>query len=182
MIILVGVAGSGKSTQSNLLCGSSHFQKLSVGELLRNNLSDDHKQDMLAGKVLADKEVIGYLEKELNDRGDDPELILDGFPRSVGQAEWLIDRVESGKLNVTAVVHLNLDIKSAKHRLVDRGRMDDHEPAISERFKEYELTIKPILKTLKEDGIPIIDIHAEQTEQQVHDEIVKKLLAIGQEI
>ena len=92
MIILVGVAGSGKSTQSKLLCDYSSLQKLSVGELLRNNLSDDHKQDMLAGKVLADKEVIGYLEKELNERGDDPELILDGFPRSVGQANWLIDR------------------------------------------------------------------------------------------
>lgn len=182
MIILVGVAGSGKSTQSKMLSDSSSLQQLSIGELLRSKITGDRRQEMLAGKILDNDEVIGYLAEELELRGDDPELILDGFPRSVGQAQWLIDQVENGKLHVTAVVHLSLDVKSAKLRLLDRGRMDDHEPAIGERFKEYEQTIKPILKTLQDDGIPVVNIHAELGEQEVHDEIMQRLLEIGNKL
>lgn len=178
MIILVGVAGSGKSTQSKMLSKSENLQQLSIGELLRSKITGKQRQEMLEGKILDDDEVIGFLKQALQEYGDNPELILDGFPRSVGQAKWLTDQVESGKIHVIAVIHLNLDLKDAKERLIDRGRPDDHEPAISERFQEYEITIKPILKTLKDDGITVINISANQTEQKVHDDIVHKLQTI----
>ncbi len=52
MIIILGVAGSGKSTQSKLLAVSNNLVWISIGELLRNNIKDHRKNDMLNGKML----------------------------------------------------------------------------------------------------------------------------------
>jgi adenylate kinase len=179
MIVVLGVAGSGKSTQSQLLAASDHLQWLSIGVLLREKITDNRREQMLAGKMLDDIEVISYLEQAFAEKGDTPELILDGFPRSVYQADWLMDQSDKGALHISAVVHLELTKETAKARLLERGRPDDREDAIKERFNEYEHTIKPILSTLKDRGVAIVSVDANNDEQIVQEAVVKGLREAG---
>lgn len=175
MIILLGVAGSGKSTQSKMLADSNGLNPLSIGELLRSKITDSRRDQMLAGKMLNDNEVIDILLPELIRLGDRPELILDGFPRTIYQANWLLSLINKGVLNISFVVHLKAHKSIVKERLLVRARQDDYEEAIAERFYEYEHTIKPILAKLKSAGINIIEVQADKSANEVHKDIINKL-------
>lgn len=179
MIIVLGVAGSGKSTQSQLLAARDGFVWLSMGELLRSTINDERKEQMLAGKVLDEQEVSEILDSELYKRGDNPEIILDGFPRGTLQAEWLLAQQDVGRFNIRAVIHLQANQTTVKERLLARGRQDDTENAIKERFYEYEHTIKPIISTMSDNDIPIVEVNAEQSPQEVSEEIIKGMAKVG---
>lgn len=179
MIIVLGVAGSGKSTQSQLLAARDGMRWVSMGEVLRRVITDDRRDVMLAGKVLDEHETIEILSQELTRLGDDPEVILDGFPRGLIQAEWLLQERTNGRFVIRAVVHLQADTEAVKSRLLARGRQDDTEEAIAERFAEYEEKIKPIVTTFSEHGVPVVNINAEQTAVAVGQEIITKLAAVG---
>lgn len=175
MIILLGVAGSGKSTQSKMLAESNGLRSLSIGELLRSKITDFRRDQMLAGKMLNDNEVIDILLPELIRLGDMPELILDGFPRSIYQANWLLSLLKKDLLKISYVVHLKAHKSIVKERLLVRARPDDYQEAIAERFYEYEHTIKPILAKLKSSSINIIEVQADKSADEVHKEIISKL-------
>ena len=94
MILVVGLAGSGKSTQCQMLEETGRFEWLSVGQLLRTKIKDpEHKAIIDSGDVLGDETVLPLVEEYLREhsRGQTRELILDGFPRSLSQAKWLSD-------------------------------------------------------------------------------------------
>lgn len=178
MLIILGVAGSGKSTQSQLLAARDGFVWVSMGELLRSVITDDRREQMLAGKVLDEREVTEILNDELIKRGDIPELIIDGFPRGVLQAEWLLAQREARRFDIRAVIQLHARPEAVKERLLARGRQDDTEAAIEERFHEYEHTIKPIIATMSESGIAVVMINAEQSPDDVAEEIKTRLAEV----
>lgn len=173
MIIFMGVAGSGKSMQGRLLADELGLPWLSTGEFLRMLISGKQRKDMVAGKLLDDQQIIALVQKIFHLIDSHQEFVLDGFPRSTAQADWLLSQVKHGQLKITAVIHLQAALKSVQQRLLSRGRPDDTAEAISERFEEYEQAIKPILSHLKEAGIPVCDIDAEQDADRVHDAILK---------
>lgn len=179
MIIVLGMAGSGKSTQSQLLAGKDGFTWLSMGEVLRQHITDERRADMLAGKVLDQDEVITILAPILYEHGDTKDIILDGFPRGLHQAEWLLAQRQQGKFIIDAVIHLQAHEPTAKARLLARGRQDDTEAAIAERFDEYENTIKPIIALLQSNGVPIVTVNAEQQPNDVFIEITNELQTLG---
>lgn len=171
MIIFAGVAGSGKSLQGKLLADRLGLPWLSTGEFLRMLISGERRKDMLAGKLLEDQEIIGLVQRMFAIVDVNNEFILDGFPRTVQQADWLLNQKKHGQLKITAVVHLTATEDAVKSRLLNRGRQDDTEAAISERFKEYNESIKPILEDFKRAGVPVHDINGEQDIEAVHEEI-----------
>jgi adenylate kinase len=175
MIIFMGVAGSGKSMQGRLLADREALPWLSTGEFLRMLISGEERRDMLAGKLLDDEEIITLVQKVFNVINIEEEFVMDGFPRTEGQADWLLNQVKYGQLNLTAVVHLTASEDVVLERLLGRGRQDDHREAIAERFREYEQAIKPILEHFKQAGIPVYDINGEQEPEAVHQDIVKAL-------
>lgn len=175
MIIFMGVAGSGKSVQGKLLADELGYPWLSTGEFLRMLISGEQRKEMVAGKLLDDQEIIRLIRKVFAVVDTEQRLVLDGFPRTVAQADWLLSQVKHGQLNVTAVVHINASKLAVKSRLLDRGRPDDNQEAIAERFKEYEESIKPILEHFREFGITIHDIDGEQSVEEVHKQILKVL-------
>jgi adenylate kinase len=175
MIIFMGVAGSGKSMQGRLLADREALPWLSTGEFLRMLISGDERRDMLAGKLLNDEEIIALVQRIFNVVGVEKEFVMDGFPRTSGQADWLLNQVKYGQLEVTAVIHLMASKEVVLDRLLDRGRQDDHEQAISERFQEYEEAIKPIIAQFKQADIPVYDINGEQEPEKIQADILDAL-------
>lgn len=179
MILFMGVAGSGKSMQGKLLADRLALPWLSTGEFLRMMIAGERRKDMLKGKLLDDAEIIGLVQKIFNVVGMDEEFILDGFPRTSAQADWLLGQVKHGQLKITAVVHLKASEDAVRERLLRRGRQDDTEAAITERFEEYEAAIKPIVGQFMVSKVPVLDIDAEREPEVIHLEIVTKLEKIA---
>lgn len=175
MIILLGVPGSGKSTQGQLLVDRGKLRWVSMGEIFRGQITDDRQKQMLAGKLLADNEVIEVLEKSLGKLGDNPQLVLDGFPRTVDQAKWLVTQNNNQKLVVSCVVSLDAAREVVEKRLMSRGRSDDQKETIDNRFDIYELTFLPVIEVLKTGGIPVLSINADQTVQEISKDIIEAL-------
>lgn len=177
MIIFTGVAGAGKSLQGKHLADVMGFPWLSTGEFLRMLISGERRKDMLAGKLLDDHEIIALVQRIFNVVDITNEFVLDGFPRTVAQADWLLNQVKHGQLKITAVVNLQSDEVTVKQRLLERGRQDDTSEAISERFKEYRESIVPILEHFKEAGVTVYDIDGNQDIGKVHADIMTAIQA-----
>lgn len=176
VFVVLGLAGSGKSTQSRLLAENYGCRWLSVGQLLREKITGHLKEEMLTGKVLEESIVTDIVEPELDLKsGQDTELVLDGYPRGKEQADWLISKQNQGQLQIKAVIHIQTAESLAKERLLSRGRQDDNEQAIAERFMEYEHTIKPIIDDFKNNHIPVIEVNGEQTINEVQNEILSSV-------
>ncbi len=175
MIIFMGVAGSGKSKQGRLLADQKGYPWLSTGEFLRMLISGEKRKEMTQGKLLSDEEIISLVQKIFNVVDIEHEFIMDGFPRSEGQADWLLNQEKYGQLDITAIIHLTASEQVVRERLLKRGRVDDNDEAIAERFREFEGTIKKILNQFKEAGIKVYDIDGGRSVQEVHRDILEKL-------
>lgn len=175
MIIFTGVAGSGKSIQGRMLADELGLPWLSTGEFLRMLISGDKRKDMLAGKLLDDKEIISLVRKIFTVVDTNQEFVLDGFPRTMAQSDWLLSQFKHGQLHITAVIHLTASKEGVRKRLLERGRPDDNEKAIIARFEEYEKEILPILKHFKSASVPVCDIDGEQNVKKVHSDILNAL-------
>lgn len=173
MIVFTGVAGSGKSKQGKILADKYGLPWLSTGAFLRMLIHGEKRKRMVEGKLLADKEIINLVQKMFSLIDSSEEFILDGFPRTVEQADWLLSQAKHGQLDITMALHLKASRDKVEERLAARGRQDDNDEAINERFKEYQETFIPILEHFKEANIPVIDIDADKSIDEVHQQIVE---------
>jgi adenylate kinase len=131
------------------------------------------RQEMLQGKLLSDEEMVTILDKIFELIDPTQEFILDGFPRTIPQADWLLEQVHNGRFSLTAVINLSASEDVVRERLMARGRLDDNDEAIAERFREYRAVTLPILNHFREEGVVVHDINAAQEPRVVHDEILK---------
>ncbi len=173
MIILMGVAGAGKSMQGRLLADKNGYAWISTGEILRVLVTGKRRHEMLEGKLLSDAEMIRMIDKVLDLINLQEEFILDGFPRTLKQADWLIDQVQMERFKITAVIHLSASEDVVLERLKQRGRQDDTEEAIRNRFEEYRAVTLPIISDFKAKGITVYDIDGSQPPEDVHNAIAQ---------
>jgi len=171
MIIFVGLTGSGKSVQGKMLADELALPWLSTGEFLRMLISGQRRKEMLAGKLLEDREMIKLAQKIFALIDVHEEFILDGFPRTISQADWLLNQHKHNQLDVTAVVNLIVNRQTVTARLDKRGRKDDSKEAVSIRLREFDEVIKPILDNFKKAGVPVIDIDGDDTVSNVQANI-----------
>ncbi len=175
MILFTGVAGSGKSLQGRKLADDKGYPWLSTGEFLRMVVAGEKRQQMLEGKLLPDQDVIAIVEKVFRLINVRDEFVLDGFPRTIQQAEWLHEYTLQHSVDFTVVIHMVAKESTAVNRLLSRGRQDDHEVAIKERFEEYQESIKPILEYFQSESISVVDIEAEAEPELIQTEIQEVL-------
>lgn len=171
----MGIAGSGKGTQGKLLADEYGFHWISTGELLRLYITGERRRHIMSGKLLDDNEMINVLDRILKTLEDDDECVLDGFPRTITQAQWLLDQAKAGRFTIKEVIHLVATEQAVKERLIKRGRPDDNDAAIAIRFHEFDKTTLPILKWFRQEDIPVVEINAEQSVEAVHRDIIKNL-------
>jgi len=173
MIILTGVAGAGKSMQGKILADEHGYAWISTGEILRVLVTGKRRQEMLQGKLLSDEEMVAILDKVFELIDPRQEFVLDGFPRTIPQADWLIDQVDKGRFELTAIINLEASKDEVRKRLLARGRQDDTDEVIARRFEEYDTVTLPILKHFRAENIAVYDIDAAQDPRNVHDIILK---------
>lgn len=175
MIILMGVAGAGKSMQGRLFADEHGYAWISTGELFRVLVTGQRRAQMLEGKLLSDDEVVALVDKTLNLIDVRQEFLLDGFPRTIPQADWLLEQIHAGRLDLTAIFNLQASQEVVKDRLLARARQDDTESVIAKRFEEYEKSTLPILEHFKRENAPVYDINAAQDPISVHDDMMRHI-------
>lgn len=175
MILIMGIAGSGKGTQGKLLADKYGYHLLSTGDLVRKYATEKQRERMLSGDLLADDEIIAMVDECLRSLPDDKEVIFDGFPRTIPQAQWLLDQVKAGRIDLKKTFHLIASREAVKDRLKYRARDDDVDHAIEQRFEEYAKSTAPILNWLKDQNVDVVEIKAEQSVEKVHQDIISNL-------
>lgn len=178
MIIFMGVAGSGKSVQGRLLADRLGFPWLSTGEFLRMLIAGERRREMLEGRLLDDAEIITLVQKIFRVVDTEHEFVMDGFPRTLAQADWLMTQQKHGQLDITAVIHLLADEEVVLERLLQRGRQDDQADVIKERFQEYQAATRPIIDEFKLEGVPVFEIAGEGEVEAIHEDIVKAIASV----
>lgn len=169
MIILMGLAGSGKSTQGQLLAEATGRVWLSAGQLLRDTDDPEIKAIQERGELVPNDVTFRLMTQGMLEAvraGKD--VVIDGFPRDVKQAEWLAD-------NLASVMKLVIVIEVPKDELVQRlllrGREDDTREAIEERFRIVEQNIYTVCEVLKAKGIEIRKVDGSGTVEEVFERI-----------
>lgn len=175
MILLMGIAGSGKGTQGKMLADQRSYHLISMGDVLRMHVTGKLRERMLAGELLNDTDIINIINKVLTSIGDDDQVLLDGFPRTIPQAEWFMEQVEAGRFDLNTAFHLVASRQAVKDRLINRGRIDDVEDSIEARFAEYARSTEPLLDWLSDHGVEVVNIKAEQSVEQVNEDITSHL-------
>ncbi len=150
-MILVGPPGSGKGTQGERLQTELQIPKFSTGDILRAAVRDstplgvEAKHYMDSGQLVPDKVVIGLIEECLKSADAQKGWILDGFPRTIPQAEALDELLESVDQSYNCVICLDVPDEPIVQRMLDRGRDDDKEDVIRERLKVYRDKTAPLI-------------------------------------
>lgn len=179
MILILGTPGAGKTTQARLLSEYLGCKWFSMGELIRSKVTGQVRKDMLAGKIISDEVTLDIIDKTLAEIDTKTkEVIFEGNPRSIPQAKWWIKQEQAGRYKITAVVHLVASPQVAAKRLVERGRLDDHDENVVEtRFAEYQKSITPTLDFLKQKGVPVHEVDADGTIEE-EEKLVHQALGI----
>lgn len=179
MIVLFGIAGSGKGTQAEILAKHLNCPIVSTGDLLRQNKDNPKvKAAIDSGVLVGDDVLLPLLESEFKKiAADKDEFILDGTPRNTKQAQWLVAKIKKGELKLTAIIHLLLSEEAALQRLHARARHDDSEDIIEGRFKFYEDSVLPAIDYLKRQGFEVTETDGSQSVETVATQIQSALEA-----
>ncbi len=178
-IVIIGIQGAGKSTQGNKLAEKLDVPYLSTGHIFRllaqekTQLGRYIKEVMNAGYLIPDHKTM----KIVNDYLARPEYakgyILDGFPRTLGQAKAFKEKLDK-------VVYLQVSDKEALWRLSYRNgdngqvREDETLAAIRKRIESFHKFTDPVLDYYRQKGI-LVEVNGEGEITEIHKEIVKKL-------
>jgi len=150
-IVLLGPPGAGKGTQAIKLADDLGVPQISTGDLFRHNISSgttlglEAKKYLDAGDLVPASLTNALVDDRLNDADVADGFILDGFPRSVEQAEALHDMLERRNLKLDAVLEFRVPEDELVERLKGRGRADDTEDVIRNRMKVYRAETAPLL-------------------------------------
>jgi adenylate kinase len=148
---LLGPPGAGKGTQAEKLAEKLAIPHISTGDLFRHNITNETELGIEAKKYLDAGDLVpATLTNALvDDRLDDSDaaegFILDGYPRSVEQAEALSEMLAKRNLKLDAVVEFRVSEDELLNRLKSRGRADDTEDVILNRMKVYRDETAPLL-------------------------------------
>ncbi len=175
MIVFFGPAGAGKSVQGQILSARMGWRWLSAGQLLRDTHDPEIVSIMHSGGMVSHEAITKIMGEAISKSGDIDRLILDGFPRLLEQANWLVDTQPEHGRAIDLVVVLEVPREELLKRLAIRGRADDTPEAIDQRLNIYRQEMYPILGFFTEQNIPVVHIDGVGAVGQVHDRIVAEL-------
>lgn len=179
-ILIAGLPGSGKTTQSKKIADELGFTLIQMGETLRQiakeggSLGERVRQIMSTGELVDDETVSKIIKKKVSEIGAGKNIVMEGYPRSVAQIE-LFDP------NFDKIFYLVLSEDEQMKRMNIRGRMDDTPEAIKTRIRVQKEGLDKVLSKYRssprtqKDKIKIIEVDASKSINQVFEEIAKEL-------
>lgn len=186
--VLLGPPGAGKGTQAVMLAKHFHIPHISTGDILRANVSQGTdlgiaaKSYMDKGELVPDEVLIGIIRDRLQESDCDGGFMLDGFPRTIPQADALADILGELEMPLDAVIDIDVSDNALVERLSGRRicqkcgvsyhlifnppvnnicscggglyqRVDDSEESIKNRLKVYHSLTKPLIDYYKSKGL-----------------------------
>ena len=152
MLVFMGGQGSGKGTFANLLRKQHDYNYVEAGAILRAMPADsDIKQKISRGELVGDDDLFPIISKHIS---TDKDIIMDGFPRTIGQAKWLVANY-TDKFNIK-IIFLNITeetmIAHIQKRIREGGnRSDDNDTtAVQKRIAAFKSTTMPAIIWLSE--------------------------------
>ncbi len=162
-VIICGAPGCGKGTQSAMIVEKYKLKHLSTGDLLRHEIHNKTELGMLAdayiskGNLVPDQMIIDVLVQAIDaEDNNNAGIILDGFPRTLAQAEALEEMLNKRGRETTVLLDLQVENRELISRLLKRGetsgRSDDNLETIKKRLEVYQLKTAPVSEYYKSIG------------------------------
>ena len=177
-LVLVGPPGAGKGTQAVLLSEKLGIPHISTGDLFRANIGEgtelglEAKSYMDAGNLVPTEITNRMVDARLDDADAQNGFLLDGFPRSVEQADALKEMLAKRGVKLDAVIEFQVDADTVVERMLARGRADDTEDVIRNRMSVYRRETEPLIDYYKDILLPI---NAVGTVEEIHDRTMAAL-------
>jgi adenylate kinase len=181
-LMVFGAPGAGKGTQAKFLIEKYDIPQISTGDILRAAIADktdmgmEAKNFMDAGKLVPDSTIIGIIKDRLVEADCKKGFILDGFPRTLGQAEALSELMAKMKISLDKVISLNVPDELIVERITGRrtskvtGKIyhikfnpavDEKEEDLVQRADDTEETVKQRLSAYHEQTAPLISFYTD---------------------
>lgn len=151
-LLLIGAPGAGKGTQAVRLAERLGIAHISSGDLLRRHVTEGTalgkqvQQYVSRGDLVPDQIVLDMLRKPIVAASQAGGYVLDGFPRTVEQAEIAYDTARELGVAVQVAIHLAVDRDELVRRLLARGRgTDDTQEVIEHRLEVYDERTRPMI-------------------------------------
>ncbi len=202
-LIFLGAPGAGKGTQSKLIADHYEAAHISTGDILRAAVSEgtqlglEAKSYMDKGDLVPDQVIMGLIRERISTPGFPANWIMDGFPRTLAQAESLDQLLNEIDQSLSVVLNIDVPLDLLMDRLTERRtcrktgkifnlkfnppenpedydlyqRSDDTPEAVSHRLNVYQEQTEPLINYYREQG-KMVDINGNQDMAAVTEEIV----------
>jgi adenylate kinase len=183
-ILLLGPQGAGKGTQGKLIATEHGIPHVATGDMLRAAMAADTelgrrvKPIYDSGQLVPDDLMIELIRERLGEEDAREGFVLDGFPRTMPQAEALEEMLREIGRDLDVVFEFQLEDEVGRERMLRRaaeeGRADDTPEAIDERLRLYHAETEPLIEYYRARG-NLVGIHADRPVQTVFGEIQQAL-------
>ncbi|MDQ4029556.1 MAG: adenylate kinase [Actinomycetota bacterium] len=183
-VLILGVQGSGKGTQARRIASEYGLAHVATGDMLRAAITAETKLGLRvkpileSGRLVPDELIVDLIRERLSQEDATEGFVLDGFPRTMAQAEALdaMLREEGHELDVVLELQVSDDVATERMlaRAEDEGRSDDTPQTIRTRLDLYHRETEPLVEHYRAKGI-VVGIHGERPVDAVFAEIAETL-------
>jgi adenylate kinase len=185
ILVLFGPPGSGKGTQAERIAAATGAVHVSTGEMLRDEarsgseLGREVAPIMQSGALVPDDLMVRIIERRLEQPDAARGVVLDGFPRTVPQADALRRMLERSGRALSLVLCLDVSAEQVRDRVLRRaameGRGDDTAETFAERMRVYESETAPVLDHLRAAGVRVERVDGSPSVEEVTERILAVL-------
>ncbi|MDR2896731.1 MAG: adenylate kinase [Propionibacteriaceae bacterium] len=185
-MLIMGPPGAGKGTQGAKVAEEFGIPEISTGAIFRSNIANQTELGKIVkaiidkGELVPDSLTVDLVADRLAQPDTAPGFLLDGFPRTVAQAEALEGILDKLGIKLDACLLLIVDGETLVARMMKRaaieGRSDDNEETIRRRFEVYSAETEPLLALYRDKGL-LVEVDGLGDVPVVHSRIVAALKA-----
>ena len=180
-LLLIGAPGAGKGTQATRLAEHFGIAHISSGDLLRQHVTDDTafgrqvREFVSRGDLVPDQMVLDMLRKPIVEASAKGGYVLDGFPRTVEQAEIAYETAKELGVQVQVAAYLEVGRDELVRRLLARGRgSDDTQDVIEHRLEVYEAKTRPMIEYYRQRE-RLVTVNGARREDEVSWSLIVQL-------